>query len=278
MSWLFIGLAVLILIVYLLYAANRSFRAHARRELIDYLRKHLPHLPIEEHSDRLEIGASGKSGTLYLRNFYAQMAKIRPDDIEGARQVHAQFAGMIRESIERRAIDPERDRERVLPRLVTADFLDSIRGSGHEIPFRPFADTGLRIAYVLDGEYGMEYIKGDTLNDLGLTSDTLHDLALENLRRRSSRDIVRTVIDKGNVSVLKSGDGYDATRLLLVPEYLEGSEALAAAIPDQDTLVIAPTPRDHDWSRLRKMAQTFVGRPLLPLPLTVSRTGVTVVR
>jgi hypothetical protein len=60
----------------------------------------------------------------------------------------------------------------------------------------------------------------------------LHQLALRNLQRRGGASVAE--FSTGDPVLLQTGDGYDAARVLLLPE----SEGLLVALPDRDTLWI----------------------------------------
>ena len=54
------------------------------------------------------------------------------------------------------------------------------------------------------------------------------------------------------------------------------ADFLLAAIPDMDTLALAPAPEDSDWAPLRKLCVPGGGKLLLPdRPLKVNRSGFT---
>jgi hypothetical protein len=76
------------------------------------------------------------------------------------------------------------------------------------------------------------------------------------------------------MNVIKSMDSYDAARLLLVPDYLNPGEELAAMIPDRDTLVLIKVPQNGDWSPLVKLAKVAAGDPLYRRPLRVTSAGI----
>lgn len=278
MSWLLIIGIVVVLFVLFMVSSMKMFRAGARRDFIAYLRAEDPGLRITEHPDRLAIArGDGEPGTMFLHNFYGQMAQVKLSDKEAVRAVFAQFAGMVREATTVQPLDPVRDRARVFPRLVQPDFLPEADANGLIVPHRPYGDTGLFITYVLDSAHSMAHITDKTLAELGLTLDTVHALALDNLRARFKPEIVRGVLERNTMSVVKTADGYDAARLLLVPESLREGEVVAAAVPDRDTLVLAPAPRDGDWTVYRKVARTPAGPPLLGVPLSVTRNGVSAI-
>lgn len=279
MLWVIVVAAVVILFLVFMVSSMRAFRTGARREFVAYLREQDPELRITEHPDRLEIARGAREpGTLFLHNFYGQMAQVKLSDREAVRAVFAQFAGLVRESTTMRTPDPVRDRTRVFPRLVPPAFLREAEASGLAVPHRPYGDTGLLITYVLDSEHSMAHITEQTLGELGLTMESVHAVAMENLRGRFKPEIVRGVLERHAMSVVKTADGYDAARLLLVPESLREGETVAAAVPDRDTLVLAPPPKDGDWGSYRKLARTPAGPPLLDVPLSVTRNGVSVVR
>lgn len=74
--------------------------------------------------------------------------------------------------------------------------------------------------------------------------------------------------------VVRTLDTYDAARLLLVQDHLMPGESVAAIIPDRDTLVLVPLPRDDDWGPLRVLAGRPVREPLYDRPLRVTFEGV----
>jgi hypothetical protein len=113
--------------------------------------------------------------------------------------------------------------------------------------------------------------------ELGLDLDSLHRRALENLARTFAPHGVRAVIDERSLVTVKSGDSYDAARLLLVGRHLGEGEAVLAAIPDRDSLVLIPLPDDEsDLSTLAKLAKTRGGaRPICNQLLKVTKDGIT---
>ena len=81
------------------------------------------------------------------------------------------------------------------------------------MPHRPFLDSGLLVTYVLDSEHSMTHITEDTLQQLRLTTESVHRLALENLRKRFTADVVRSARVRvryqdldGQAQILETGD------------------------------------------------------------------------
>ena len=82
-----------------------------------------------------------------------------------------------------------------------------------------------------------------------------------------------------DVVAVHTGDSFDAARLLLVPEALKPGEAVQAAVPDRDLLILSPVPADGDWTRSRAAAKAAYGDSapgvpdLLDRPILVTRGG-----
>ncbi|MGQ9779977.1 MAG: hypothetical protein ACUVRM_08890 [Bacillota bacterium] len=131
----------------------------------------------------------------------------------------------------------------------------------------------LAITYVLDSPNFVKYLTGTQLAELGLDLEALHALAMANLAKVSLAEAVREVLENKTMAVIKTLDGHDATRILLVPACLPEGAGIAAMIPDTDTFVLAPVPADGDWSRLRKLAAKAYGKKVYGRPLQVTREG-----
>jgi uncharacterized protein YtpQ (UPF0354 family) len=117
------------------------------------------------------------------------------------------------------------------------------------------------------------YLSSSQLAELGLDSAAALKIAKENLGRSFDSALVRSTVEKPNLNVVKALDTYDAARLLLVPALLKPGEALAAMIPDRDTLVLAQAPKDDNWDGLTKLARNAAGDPLFRKPILVTSEG-----
>jgi uncharacterized protein YtpQ (UPF0354 family) len=117
------------------------------------------------------------------------------------------------------------------------------------------------------------YLSSSQLAELGLDSAAALKIAKENLGRSFDSALVRSTVEKPNLNVVKALDTYDAARLLLVPALLKPGEALAAMIPDRDTLVLAQAPKDDNWDGLTKLARNAAGDPLFRKPIFVTSEG-----
>jgi hypothetical protein len=284
--WGWAGLAV-IGFVALVLASWRSYRKGVRRELVEYLQKHAPDVRIVAvHGDRLELrleGGAAEGGTFYFARLYQMIAGLpggTTEENQAAREaLYANVLKTLRDSSGLDALDPEAERSNVMPRLLHDGGVSGLRrtmeASGQRLPVLPSGVAGLSIVLVLDREAAVAYVTEEMLAELGLSPEQALELARTNLAQRFSRDVVRQAVAGGAVNVVKSGDTFDAARLLLVPGYLEAGESLAAIVPDRDTLVLTSPPADGDWAALRRIAHAADGDPLYPEPIVVTPAGLT---
>jgi hypothetical protein len=97
---------------------------------------------------------------------------------------------------------------------------------------RPLAED-LRVCYVIDDPWSMVFVCRAHLRLWGIDEDALHRLATENLRRLGG-DALPVPGPADEPVLVRTGDGYDASRVLLLdPERAQG---LLVALPERDTL------------------------------------------
>lgn len=173
-----------------------------------------------------------------LENIY-RMAVLRPED--------------MRHNIERwvvellRAAEGSPDRhgsfdelkERIYPMILGDRADESHRG----IVSEPLVD-GLSIAYAIDSDRTIAYIPQAHFEKWQMTPDDLHDVAIENLVKRSESMAAHAAQDddgKINLILFQTMDGYDASRILLPTLHDRLREHLgspfAAGIPNRDILL-----------------------------------------
>lgn len=280
MRWL-AGLAAVVAgLLALLFWARASWRASVRQRLLAILKQKHPEIEVvSERSAQIELRLpDGSTGTLMLDNLYSGLAAGASDAEAQGEAIAAFVAGVLSQHAESmKPLSLAEHSGRLLPRLVPEGFAreaatpDPIPASASGIP-------GLETVYVLDGDASVMYLTESRLAELGLGLPELHALALENLRLNFPALVVRGVVEKGTVNMLKVGDSFDATRLLLVPGCLEEGEALAAVVPDRETLGLLPIPPDGDWEPIRRLARTPASPyAVLDRPVRVTREGFTVV-
>jgi hypothetical protein len=282
--WGWSGLVVAIVLILGVWSW-RAWRTTVRLELVEHLGRALPALRITKvRAAYLAFTVPGTvdgAGTFYLQRFYRAMAGCPSDqsaEAEAARQaVFKTVVDAMREAAQGLVLDPARDQPKVMPRLLTDAALAAMRRHPGQdaLPSWPSGVGGLNVVLVLDREASVCYLTAAHLRDLGLAEADALLVAKANLARTFGRETVRSAVAAGKtINVVKSLDSYDAARLLLVPDYLEEGETIAALIPDRDTLVLIAPPADGDWSSYRTLAKNAAGDPLWTEPLIVTSRGI----
>lgn len=271
-SWL---LAAVVGLVVLLLLARRHFRAQARGRLVQHLRAAEVQVLAEAESYLVLRGPRGDEGPLFLDRFYQAVAGLRPHTPEGVEAVCEHWVQVVLESTAADAkLALETHGERVLPRLVPPGFFDELPPEA-ELPHTAVGETGLCVAYVLDLERSVAYLTRGHLEDLGLDRAGVHALALRNLAARTPPEVLRRLCEGDGIHVLKTGDTYDATRLLLLPPHVPEGQARVVAVPDRDSLVVMDVQGEDALRGARELARTPGGdRPLFDRPLRVTRAGI----
>lgn len=279
--WVWVAL-ILVAVIMLGSRSSGDWRRAIRGELIEFLKREAPEIEIVAQRERqleLRMGSEGEL-TVSLHNVLSQCARLKPDDVKGREAVFARLVAALREGESARAtLDPGRDRQRILPRIVTDSMVRGLSEAikGGELPVVGLGVRGLNVVPVLDMENSVSYLTTEDLAAIDLTAVEALEVAKENLARAFKPEVVRHVLEESAISVVQSLDSFDAARLLLVPGCLEEGERVVAMIPDRDTLVIAPEPGDGDWAPLYELARSATGDPLWKRPLLVSRDGISAV-
>jgi hypothetical protein len=261
--------AVALLLLFLFHA-----RTHWRRFIRQQVREALearPDVQIEkEGPDSFEVRVGELTGTLYLGHLYAGLAGMRSQE-----QQKAAIRDFVDNALAAPPQDPLnllRDGDRLMPRLFPSEALHQAPAAG-PLPCRRSGLPGLVIAYVLDSERAVMYLTAKHLEELQLDIEALHVRAMENLRRSFAGARVRHALEQGSVQVVKTGDSFDATRILLVPEHLEAGEELLAVIPDRETLAFTRI-EGADLVGLCKLARIPASpHTLLDRPVRITREG-----
>ena len=249
MPWWGWVIAIIVAAIVLIVAVGTRFHGTVRREFVAYLSETYPQYEvIAQNNDKLQLRRpDGADGELYLQKLFSAIHAVKANSPEQRWPLYEQFAASLLADVEEydRALDPATDSARVMPRLVTAEFLAALPADA-ELPIRPLGKTGLSVAYVLDSPNRVSYLTRKHAAELQLADDdALHALALANLRKATPADGIRDAASGQGLQVFKSMDTYDAARLLLVPENLRPGEGLVAAAPDRDTLALLSMPRER---------------------------------
>jgi hypothetical protein len=107
---------------------------------------------------------------------------------------------------------------------------------------RPLDDTGLIVSLVIDHEETMSFVPEEKVRESGQSGEFWLERALENLRQRTSPDLLEAIDEETGILLCCTGDAYDAARALVVeyllPEYAEHGYLLTT--PNRDRLLVLP--------------------------------------
>ena len=144
----------------------------------------------------------------------------------------------------------------LLPRILPWKQDSSLSSPWH----RPLVDGELRLSLCLDLGDRLRHLQPMDIHRLGIPLEEAVSRAKDGLRRVSAG--VKPAREGDGALVFESGDGFDASRLLILSDWLEG-EALVA-VPSRDALWVLPGRRDTDFLRW-KVVQAHAA---LPYPLS----------
>jgi uncharacterized protein YtpQ (UPF0354 family) len=269
-----------VLIYLFLRSARRSFRRTVCEEAIAYLGREHPDVEVIDKNEKFLTVSSEDfdEGQLYLQNLYYAIAESKKHAPEDREELYDRFiGGPVRESkLMMQPLSLDTHGDRIMPRILPSDALDELQKGG-DTPHTPLNVAKLHVVYVLDYEHSVAYLTDEQRRELGLDLESLHQRALDNLAKTFAPQGVRAVIDERSLVTVKSGDSYDAARLLLVGRHLGEGEAVLAAIADRDSLVLIPVPDDESaLSKLAKLAKTpGSARPICDQLLKVTKDEIT---
>lgn len=152
-------------------------------------------------------------------------------------------------------------RDRIFPLLKRAASLPVPHGYAPEnrIVRHPL-DDDVCVAYVIEGQHTFTYVTEGMLPVWGVGGDALHELALSNLRTRTSH-----ILDEigGRRAEYVSLDGFDAARALVAEMIIPaGIDPPLLAIPHEHACLIAGA---SDRARLSARAQEMFATARIPL-------------
>ena len=105
----------------------------------------------------------------------------------------------------------------------------------------PLPGTGLEITLVVDFPHTMAFVTDEMLKRSRKRGEDLLDVAMENLRNATPADFFDRASPDHDIYIGHTGDGYDATRALLVEELMPDSPAgFWVAVPSREELAVWP--------------------------------------
>jgi hypothetical protein len=131
-------------------------------------------------------------------------------------------------------------KDRIFPMVLT----DHKAETAHQHTLTEPLVSGMRVAYAIDSDRTMTYIPQVQFESWNISTEELHEAAIENLVARSEAMSAQAAQDEAgriNLILFQTGDGYDASRILLPTLHDRLREHLgspfAAAIPNRDILL-----------------------------------------
>jgi uncharacterized protein YtpQ (UPF0354 family) len=195
---------------------------------------------LDREGMELRLRANGADVTADLGNFYSAYAR-NPAQLDIVVQNFVRvMAGILPD---RSTSDFATLADRIYPMLKPLAMLIEVRE--RKLPMLAYREflADLMVTYVIDEERSVAYINEDHLERWEMSVQDIHERAIENLRQRTGDDIRYTTVGEGEqrLFIFNSGDGYDATRLLLSNVLTEWASAvpghLVIGIPNRDFLI-----------------------------------------
>ncbi len=146
----------------------------------------------------------------------------------------------------------------LMPQVRSMDWVDAQGrfGDGGLVSTRLGPD--LAVVFVIDDARAMVFVCREHLRRWGRSVEDIESLAIANLRQRSGN--LAALMRDGEPSLLRTGDGYDAARVLLLPK----DQDLLVLMPDRDVLWAAD-PKGQDQRDLMRQAERMAGCALHPV-------------
>lgn len=248
------------------------------RRVLELARSKFPLLDVEAAADfQLKLGESNVN----LFNFYRSYVKV-PDKFEEimlpALTTVVQIQGWGAEQS-----DPplENIRDRIMPMLYPADVW---RSQFPNFVGQPWVGQ-MMVLYVVDESHAYWYIRGELLENWGIESDELHQIALDNLEDYFEKNSMELAVAGGDAPatiVMPTGpDSYNAARLLSesfrekLREIIGGT--FAVGLPGRDFFVAVGLEPTEMLAHVRQKVREDYSRmdhPLYQELLLVSPDGV----
>lgn len=249
------------------------------QRVLELAREKFPLLECETATDfQLKLGES----KVNLFNFYRSYLNS-PEQFEAivlpALTTVVQVQGWGKSQTE-----PELDtvRERIMPMLYPEDVWREKFPTFIGVPWV----GGLVVLYVVDESQAYWYIRGDLLTSWGLTTDDLHEIAMENLDRYFDNQPMEFTLageEEGpRLLIPARPDAYNAARLLSEKFHLKMREVMggdfAVGAPSRDFFVAVSLDSEETLDHVRKkVGDDFkqMDHPLSEKLLLVTHDGVT---
>lgn len=254
-------------------------------EFVEFLRQEWRDLKIGAHdADYVEVSLSdGAEGKLYLHKLQGAIAGLRRNNSQTRRKIYEGFAQQMlspdKQIPDLESVDSATMAAKIFPRIARRDIFEALGDDIEEAapPSRPFADTNFLIVYVLDFDDRVAYIMQAQAETLNMSEEQLYQQGLGNARnifpREKCRELMAQFSPKKVANFVECPDGHAGARLLVLPEYLEENEEIAAVILENSAFLMAQVPPDNNWNPLREIAKQG-GAPFVQQPFLVTLQGI----
>lgn len=172
-----------------------------------------------------------------LENIY-RMTSLKPEEMKHS--IERWVVELLRaaEGSPDKELSFDELKDRILPMILPE------KSAAHDGVVSESLVEGLRIGYAIDNDRTIAYIPQAHFNNWSISEQELHDVAIENLVRRSEQMSAHAAQDEdGKISLIifQTMDGYDASRVLLPTLHERLREHLGspfcAGIPNRDILL-----------------------------------------
>jgi uncharacterized protein YtpQ (UPF0354 family) len=219
-------------------------------KVIAVVNQRFPLVKIERIEDSFALRVNGRVAG--LENVF-RGAILKPDSVQ--HQIERWAVELIRvsEGTPDEEADFEKLKDRILPAVVNEAFAEA---ASSQLVQQSFV-ADLKIVYALDSDRTISYIQRQVVNQWNLSDEELHEIAIDNLVKRSEAIAAQAAQNEdGQIDLIlfQTLDGYDAARLLLPTLHDRLKEHLGspfcAGIPNRDILLCFRN-EDKTVSRLR---------------------------
>jgi len=174
-----------------------------------------------------------------LENLY-RMSLLNPDDMR--QHIERWIVELLRvtEGTPDRVGSFEELKARIMPMVMS----EKTARTEHRQTLSEPVISGLSVAYAIDSDRSIAYVPLAQFETWNISREEVHHTAVENLIHRSEATNVQVAEDdsgKVDLVLFQTGDGYDASRILLPTLHQSLRELLGspfvAAVPNRDILI-----------------------------------------
>jgi uncharacterized protein YtpQ (UPF0354 family) len=108
--------------------------------------------------------------------------------------------------------------------------------------WRRLGNTGVILMLVVDHPQTMAYVTKKMIEESGRTGEEWLEVALDNLRERTSPEMLQALDEETGISLCLTNDAYDAARALVLERLLpeDAEHGWLVAVPNRDRLFVLP--------------------------------------